>query len=294
MPICFANAPAAEERSEAFLDAFMPKTGHVIVVPELDYAVEVTGDPYQIFVVPHELNMPGARFQHPNVLATLRKSSFGYKHYHPTRGKWWTYRDGVEHFFIVPKEHVYLDDSHKGYGYPKLIVNGERFSVNVGGGMSGTSGMGRTDYIGAVAETSVGLPVRIMRKLAEVSVLHPDFQIPIRDDQTLITHDELLVLLAKPRYPDVGDVVITNGKPNVLSVTKVDIGRNGHRIGYVGTNGYGSSYRFRQKNVKDIHRGLSPDEVIDLFVQHQEMTEEHAEFTRAIAQQKILAAIGAA
>jgi hypothetical protein len=124
-----------------------------------------------------------------------------------------------------------------------------------------------------------------MKKIAEVSVLIPGFKPPLRNDSRLATHEELLALLAKPRYPEVGDVVVTNGTPAVLTVTRVDKGRNGQRISYAGVNYSGYPYHFRTKHIKDFFQGLSQDEVIDLYLEHKEINELHAEIMRAAARQ---------
>lgn len=282
MPICFADnsIPASPER-ESFIDIFAGNTTRAIHIPALDYTVEISDGPYQVFVVGHKYNMPGARFQHPNVCSTVRLSQFGFKHYCPNGSKRWTYHDGVERFFIVPMENVYLDDTHKGYSYPRLIVNGAQFTVNVSGGTNN----GWTDWIPFVAHTSIGLSVRDMKKIAEVSVLIPGFEPPLRNDSRLATHEELLAILAKPRYPEIGDVVVSNGIPVVLTVTSVNLGRNGHRVSYDGVNHNGRTYWFRPKNIKDFFHGLSQDEVIDLYLEHEEINELHAEMMRAAARQ---------
>lgn len=280
MPICFAdNSIPASPEKEPFIAHFSGDTTRAIHIPDLNYTVEISDGPYQVFVVGHKYNMPGARFQHPNVCSTVRLSQFGFKHYRRDGGKRWTYHDGVERFFIVPKEHVYLDDTHKGYSYPRLIVNGVTFTVNV----SGCTINGWTDYIGLLAHTAIGMSLRDMKKIAEVSVLIPGFEPPLRNDSRLATHEELLAILAKPRYPEVGDVVITNGKPAVLTVTRVELGRNGHRTGYSGVNYSGYPYFFRPSQIKDFVQGLSQNEVIDLYLEHKDINELHAEMMRAAA-----------
>ncbi len=89
-----------------------------------------------------------------------------FKYYHPRRGKWWSSKLGVFVYLAIPKDKIEVVEK-AGMSYPIVKINGQEVTLSVGGG---TSENGWTDHIGNIVSTFVNMPVRKVKKLAEVAL----------------------------------------------------------------------------------------------------------------------------
>jgi hypothetical protein len=131
---------------------------------EPDYAVELPPEDYLIVVAGTRFNSPAARFQHPNV-AAKQNTVHEFKHYRKNGSKFWTEQAGVDFFFIVPKSQIYLV-KEKGFSYVPVIINGEKFSLNV----SAVGSSNWTDFVRQYAHLGCGCKRKTLKKLAEVAI----------------------------------------------------------------------------------------------------------------------------
>lgn len=112
------------------------------------------------FTLPHR----AAEFDHPKLVRKVFKV-LEFKHYWPNGGKSWTAHAGVELSVVIPRSSIEVV-LEKTYSYPKIVVNGQTISLNVGGGGGG----GWTDYIHSEASTSCNLPWKTVLALLEVAL----------------------------------------------------------------------------------------------------------------------------
>lgn len=134
--------------------------------------IEQSADPYMVLVAGSLYEKPAAKFDHPNMAAKFNKV-FEFKHCHPTRGKFWTAKAGVEMLFVVPKSKIQLNVEKAiagTYSYVPIIVNGLEFTLNVSGGTNFHLGVsGWTDWIRTTAHTHCSWTIGNLKKLAAVA-----------------------------------------------------------------------------------------------------------------------------
>ena len=87
---------------------------------EADYQVKLPPGDHLIVIVGAHLGEPGYDFDHPNV-AVKKSELFEFKHYHRTRGKFWTSKPGINFYFVLPKAQIELL-SEKGYSYVPVVI----------------------------------------------------------------------------------------------------------------------------------------------------------------------------
>ena len=130
------------------------------------YSIQFDPEPYIVLVLGALLNAPCAKFAHPNLMGK-RYVVHDFKHYAKNSGrKWWTRHAGVDFYLMVPKAAIQVV-SENGYSYPKVVVGGKEFQLNVSGG---TGGDGWLDWIGTRAATSVNLPVATLKAVASCAM----------------------------------------------------------------------------------------------------------------------------
>ena len=148
------------------------------------------GEPYTVHFasgplflrIGHAIDKPGARFQHPSILAR-RNVVLEFKHYRKAGSKFWTASAGSEFYICIPKEQVQLV-KEESYSYPKVIVNGVQVVLNVSG--HGGSQDGWHDSVGAVSSTLINMPLRILKALCAVALtpsVAPKMDFP-KEDQS--------------------------------------------------------------------------------------------------------------
>jgi len=102
-----------------------------------------------------------------------RWSVLEYKHYHPTKGKFWTAKPGKEQLFLVPLTAIRLvpppADRHGWGSYPRVEIGGAEIILSVTGGSGGPAGCW-TDWIGEYASTKVNLTGRAHRAVSDAAV----------------------------------------------------------------------------------------------------------------------------
>ena len=132
-----------------------------------NYYIKIEKTPYFIIRAPIEYFTPAAQFNHPNI-AGSKISVFEYKHSRKDGSKFWTSALGIELYFIIPACHISLIPN-KGYSYVDVMINNEKFVLNVSGG---TSGNGWTDYVNkecSICGTKKWTKAKL-NKLAEVAL----------------------------------------------------------------------------------------------------------------------------
>jgi len=133
------------------------------------YVICIDKDDYLVIEVGAKMGTPASRFTHPNIVAS-RKHVFEFKHYRASGGKFWTACAGISHFFVVPRNKIFILPE-KGHSWIPAEINGVKVHFNVSGG--GGSG-GWTDYLHSMTSISVGHNLRDIKKIAEVSVQDAD------------------------------------------------------------------------------------------------------------------------
>ena len=132
---------------------------------EADYQVKLPPGDHLIVIAGAHLGKPGYNFDHPNV-AVKKSELFEFKHYHRTRGKFWTSRPGANFYFVLPKAQIELLPE-KGYSYVPVLIRGRKCRLNVSGG-SGSGGW--ADYVGPVVHIGCGWSRKDLKLLAEIAV----------------------------------------------------------------------------------------------------------------------------
>ena len=145
--------------------------------PELqvdtEYFVKFSPEPYIILVAGFKASNAGFDFNHPNILAK-QYSIFEFKHSRSNGSKFWTNCLGVDLHFAVPKEKIDVVVD-KGYSNVPLMLNGERFILNVGGG---TSGVIWTDVVHRIEHTNVNMNKKLLNAIASIAIAPVDFKEP--------------------------------------------------------------------------------------------------------------------
>jgi len=145
-------------------------------------------DDYQILIEPGELfliEVPcdashcSAQFKHPNIARTVSRT-LHYRHYHAGGSKSWEERDGICHYFAVPRKEITLIPE-KGYSYVKAIINGAEVTFNVSGG---THGNGWGDFLHIHTSLCSNNPIATLKAIAEVSVRGSEFE-PVRTPEEI-------------------------------------------------------------------------------------------------------------
>ena len=131
------------------------------------YHIRVDPEPNIILAVSVYADARTSTFDHPNIVRRAPKV-LEFKHYRAKGSKFWTAHPGITFYFVVPKENIELIEE-KGYSYVKTLIGGRKVTLNVSGG----AGNGWTDYIGVIAGTHVGYPLRTLKAIAENS-LNPE------------------------------------------------------------------------------------------------------------------------
>ena len=130
-----------------------------------DYQVKLPPSAHLIVIAGAHLGEPGYDFDHPNV-AVKKSELFEFKHYHRTRGKFWTSKPGISFYFVLPKAQIELLPE-KGYSYVPVLIHGRKCRLNVSGGGDGS---GWTDYVGPLAHIGCGWSRKDLKLLAEIAV----------------------------------------------------------------------------------------------------------------------------
>ena len=134
---------------------FHPAEGYTVQLPDTDYLVIVAGALY---------GSPGSRFNHANVAAKQNRLH-EFKHYRKTGSKFWTGKAGVDFLFVIPKDKIHLVHE-KGYSYVPVIINGQKFALNVSGGTFN----GWTDTVREYAHVGCGSSQKMLHRLADVAL----------------------------------------------------------------------------------------------------------------------------
>ena len=138
---------------------------HTFLDKSRRFTVKVNPGDNLLLIAGCHWNSPASRLEHPGI-AGKRREVYNFKHYSPTRGKWWTSKPGVSLLFLVPKAVITLVEEAT-YSYVKVLIGGHRYTLNVSGG---TDGDGWTDWVRNEAHVSVGHPVNDLRNLAEQAI----------------------------------------------------------------------------------------------------------------------------
>jgi len=128
-----------------------------------NYYVEREEGDHLVLTAGAEIGRPGFGFDDAEKVAAMRDSGWEVKHYHSNGRKSWTEHAGREFFFVIPRKRIRLV-CEKGYSYVPVQIGGKRLTLNVSGG---TYPKGRwTDTVHRIADTSIGMPVGMLRHLA--------------------------------------------------------------------------------------------------------------------------------
>ena len=99
-------------------------------------------------------------------------SVFEFKHYHPTKGKFWTSKPGKMHYFMLRLEDIEFvppPAERSGWGsFPHVLIGGKEVVLNTSGG-SGTEGRW-TDWLSPCMSTCVNLPVATFKAIAHTAL----------------------------------------------------------------------------------------------------------------------------
>ena len=124
-------------------------------LPEGDHIVIVCGT---------KVGTAGSRFEHPNI-AAKQSVVHELKHYHPIRGKYWTHRAGIDFYFVVPKDKIYLI-KEKGHSYVPVMINEQKMTFSVSGGGC----QDWNDYVQSNVYTYCNCNQKLLKTLAKVAV----------------------------------------------------------------------------------------------------------------------------
>ena len=125
------------------------------------YNIEVPAGDVLILRVGQNYGSAGSRFSHSNI-AAKKEQVFGFKHYRKNGGKFWTYKAGIEFFFVIPKTKIDVLEE-VAYSYPKVEIGGEIIALSVSGGTMN----GWTDWITPICSTLVGFSQKKMKAIAD-------------------------------------------------------------------------------------------------------------------------------
>jgi len=142
---------------------------------DTDYDIEVERGPHFLIEFPIESKLPAAKFRHDNIARTVDRT-LHYKHDHPKR---WEQKSGTCHFFVVPREHIWLLPE-KGWSWPRATINGAPVHFNCCGGPGPKGWRHRLDL-----ETSVNVNygIEVLNTVAAVSVRGTAFEpVKIREE----------------------------------------------------------------------------------------------------------------
>jgi len=151
-----------------------------------------------------------------------------FKTYLPGGGKRWNSKAGCELFFAVPKSALLVCEE-EGYSYPKVLIAGEKFSLNVSGGSYPGKPSAWLDYIRNTASTNCNLPNKTLKAIASAA-LSPDEAIargvrvePWQDDPRYTSEHAAFYAAAHVRSQAIEKGLLTPG-------AKVHL-REGYRAG---------------------------------------------------------------
>jgi len=181
-----------------------------------------------------------------------------FKHYHPTRGKFWTARPGKTTFFAVKLEDIEFVMPKEGDGwgsYPRVMIGGQEIELSVSGGGPGNDGRW-TDWLSPVLGTMTNMPIRKYRAIASKAIkLEGTFvsgELDCRDEDRLRTWQRLRRLMADrigPASLKVGHrVVLGHGchfYDRTLEAAIAEIDAKRHRC-FTAREAWGTCVKFSQ------------------------------------------------
>lgn len=144
----------------------MPQNRQVLeVAPDYHIFIQEPGK-YVVITVPVPLASAAARFRHANV-QNVKDETLWLRH-----GKQWSEMAGRKFDFIVPREQIDLDLTHKGYSWPRAVINGVEVFFNVCGGTrlasDGWEGWG--DYLTTDMNVCLERDIEVLKAIAAVAL----------------------------------------------------------------------------------------------------------------------------
>jgi hypothetical protein len=154
--------------------------------PHDSYRVCIERGDYLIVEVGSIVGKPASKFKSPSITLSV-PCIYEFKHYRSGGGKFWTSKAGISHYFIIPRDKVYLLPK-EGYSYIHAEINGVKVSFNVSGGGGGSQGW--CDYLNTHTQISVNHKLSDIKKIAEVAIHNNDIGATINprkmDEQEVI------------------------------------------------------------------------------------------------------------
>lgn len=148
----------------------------VAIPHESPYHVRLPACDYLLIVLGVSKAREGKPLEHPRLLRRNERT-FEFKHSAESGRKWWTRMNGIEYWFAIPKERIELV-LEAGYSYPRVVIGGVSFRLNVSGGTDPDVRGGWSDHIGSgtfpVAHGPVGLKKRDIRAIAACGLPHEE------------------------------------------------------------------------------------------------------------------------
>jgi len=130
-----------------------------------NYTIKLPTERFILVRVPVLRNSACANFDHDNI-CLVNKRVMGFKHWNSKRGKYWTYKAGLEFFFYIHRSDININTEESGHSYIHTIINGMPFVFTVSGGSSAN---GWTDVISQGVSTLIITRVKDLKVLAEIA-----------------------------------------------------------------------------------------------------------------------------
>ena len=165
--ICYPLRQTIEEEKTMITEKkLLSNCGDCLVLDDSkdgQYQIKIQESEHFVIIFGGTAGHASFNFQHPNI-AHYSKKIMEFKHYHPIRGKFWTNSAGIDMFFVIPSNKIYILPE-KGYSYVQAEINGVKVSLNVSGGTTN----GWTDYLGNIVHACVNMKIKDLKKIAEVA-----------------------------------------------------------------------------------------------------------------------------
>lgn len=147
--------------------------GNILIIDDSEkgrYSIEIAGGDYLLLAMGFASNKSAANFQHPNIIASVKRIH-EFKHYLHNGGKYWSASAGIDKYLLIPKNKIMMLPV-KGYSFVKAEINGVKVSFNCSGGTYN----GWTDFLNSSVHISVNHKLSDLKKICEVAVRNPELE----------------------------------------------------------------------------------------------------------------------
>jgi hypothetical protein len=138
---------------------------------KVKYQIRIPEGDYLFLTISAFYGSPAFNFNHKNILHSENKI-MEFKTYLSNGGKRWTQKAGKDFLFAIKKDKIYMVEE-EGYSYVKVIINGEKYSLNVNGGTNGSCWV---DFVSQGSHVGVTKKKSNIQKLAESAFIPEDFK----------------------------------------------------------------------------------------------------------------------